>query len=454
MKIENRAEKIIIAFILDLKNEHLAFKHREITLSKIFRLLKKEYFVNKEHQQIFGICRELYSCSVSINEFNIKNKLVKSFNEYDDKKAFSLIYKFDNIDYVCNKNFLDMTIEEIVKCGQSNIIKKSIKDLNIDLSKFDIDKVYKKMQEIMDNWDGERNNLLVPINQVVNENIERINFLSKQNSDITGVSSGFEKLDKLTKGFQPGNLIILAARTGMGKTAFSLAIAKNICEKYMSDEINTVVFFSLEMTKNEIINRLLSSHSKINYSKIITGNLTADEKIKVKISGIEISKYSFYINEIVNITPTNLNLMVKDIARNKNIKAIIVDYLQLMNNNLNQKSREQEVSQISRSLKLLARELNLPIIALSQLSRKPENRIDKRPILSDLRESGSIEQDADIILFLYSDDYYKSLSMSSDNKKNLIKEYNDVELIVAKHRNGPTRNLKLKFLKKYVSFID
>lgn len=265
------------------------------------------------------------------------------------------------------------------------------------------------------------------------------------NSALSGLSSGFYDLDSLTQGFQKSDLIIIAGRPSMGKTALGLNIASNI----IKDSKLPILFFSLEMSKEQIMYRLLSMETNISQMKLKSGKLSQNDWIKLnKIIKI-LSKLPIFIDDSFDLSMNDIRSKIKTIIFEQNtIGLIIIDYLQLMQSSkVKTENRVQELSQITRSLKTLAREFNIPIIALSQLSRNVENRIDKRPILADLRESGSIEQDADLVLMLHRNDQH--ISIQQDNQ--LLQS---TELIIAKQRNGPIGTINLKFDKKRTKFLN
>lgn len=264
---------------------------------------------------------------------------------------------------------------------------------------------------------------------------------------LPGIKSGFNNLDIITQGFQKSDLIIVAGRPGMGKTALCLNIASNICKNYTLP----VIFFSLEMSKEQLVYRLLSNETQINSLSLRSGSINKKDWEKLNSSIKDLSILPLFLDDTPNISIQNIRSKIKKILfEQTKIGLIIVDYLQLMEvAKLKKENRVQELSQITRALKTLAREFNIPVIALSQLSRSVESRIDKRPILSDLRESGSIEQDADLVLMLYRESYYKQQQTDTEN---LDLEADVAELIVAKHRNGPIGIVNLKFDAKYTKF--
>jgi replicative DNA helicase len=280
------------------------------------------------------------------------------------------------------------------------------------------------------------------IEALLKESFERITQLYESGSDVTGVPTGFRDLDRITSGFQEGNLIVMAARPSMGKSALGLGVAANLAVR---KEV-PVALFTLEMSKSEVTQRLMCSEAKVESQRLRTGKLSADDWPRLTASCDKLAKAPIYVDDTGSITMMEIRSKARRLkAKQPDLGLIIVDYLQLMTSGTNAENRVQEVSQISRSLKVLARDLDVPIIALSQLSRAVEQRHDKRPILSDLRESGSIEQDADIVMFIYRDEYYNG---EESDQQGLA------EVIVAKHRNGPTDTVKLSFLKRYAKFSD
>jgi replicative DNA helicase len=279
------------------------------------------------------------------------------------------------------------------------------------------------------------------IESLLKESFERITALYEAGADVTGVPSGFRDLDRLTSGFQPGNLIIIAARPSMGKSALGLCIAANLAVRHDVP----VALFTLEMSKSEVTQRLMCSEAKVESQRLRTGKLGPDDWPRLTAACDKLAKAPVYVDDTGSITLMEIRSKARRLkSREPNLGLIVVDYLQLMTSGTTAENRVQEVSQISRQLKVLARDLDVPILAMSQLSRAVEQRHDKRPILSDLRESGSIEQDADLVAFIYRDEYYNDES----DQQGLA------EVILAKHRNGPTDSIKLSFLKRYAKFAD
>jgi replicative DNA helicase len=279
------------------------------------------------------------------------------------------------------------------------------------------------------------------IEELLKDSFERITALYEAGEDVTGTPSGFRDLDRITSGFQPGNLIIVAARPSMGKSALGLCMAANIGVRRELP----VALFTLEMSKTEVTQRLMCSEAKVESQRLRTGKLAVDDWPRLTSACDKLAKAPIYVDDTGSITMMELRSKARRLkSKEPSLALIVVDYLQLMTSGGPIENRVQEVSQISRQLKVLARDLDLPILAMSQLSRAVEQRHDKRPILSDLRESGSIEQDADIVAFVYRDEYYNDES----DQQGLA------ELIVAKHRNGPTDSVKLAFMKRFAKFAD
>lgn len=295
----------------------------------------------------------------------------------------------------------------------------------------------KKMFDLLQHRSTEE---FVPIKDVVLSVINKIEASAKHKGTVTGISTGFYDLDYKTSGLQPSDLILIAARPSMGKTAFVLNLAQYIAVR---NKVPTAIF-SLEMSKDQLVNRILSMESKVDSQSMRTGNLSgADWEKLVESAGI-ISEAPLMIDDTPGISIADLRSKCRKFKLEQGLGLVIIDYLQLMSGGRHSESRQQEISEISRSLKALAREINAPVIALSQLSRACETRPDHRPMLSDLRESGAIEQDADVVMFIYRDDYY-----NKDTDKKGISE-----IIIAKQRNGPIGTVELVWLPDYTKFAN
>ncbi len=276
------------------------------------------------------------------------------------------------------------------------------------------------------------------VKDIVKETIKVIDSLYHRKETVTGVPTGFYAFDKLTSGLQRSDLIIVAARPSMGKSAFAATIAEHAA----IDKGVGVAFFSLEMSKEQVVMRMLCSQARVDASKVRTGMLASSDWPLLTRAAARLSNIPFFIDDTPAISPLELRAKARRLKASSNIGLIVVDYLQLMRSSVRAENRQQEISEISRSLKALARELSVPVIAISQLSRAVESRQDHRPQLSDLRESGAIEQDADVVVLLVREDYY-------DAKPENI---GLADIIIAKQRNGPTDTVKLRFSKQFVRF--
>jgi len=278
------------------------------------------------------------------------------------------------------------------------------------------------------------------IKDVLLETFNRLEELYNSKSFITGIPTGFTDLDEKTAGLQNSDLVLIAARPGMGKTAIALNIAQYAAvQKHVP-----VAIFNLEMSKDQLVNRMLCSEVMVDSHKMRTGKLEDDDWNKIAQALAPLSEAPIYIDDTPGISVMDIRSKCRRLKLEKNLGLVVIDYLQLMQGRGKTENRQQEVSEISRSLKILAKELNVPVVTMSQLSRGPESRTDHRPMLSDLRESGAIEQDADIVMFLYRDDYYNP----DTEKKNIA------EVIIAKHRNGSTGTIELRWFGEYTKFSN
>jgi len=297
-------------------------------------------------------------------------------------------------------------------------------------------------KNILDVSNRQNANAFKNIKDVLIDVYDNIEQLHQNTGDVTGIPTGFKDLDHITSGFQRNDLIIVAARPSVGKTAFALNVAQNVAIK--TDE--NVAIFSLEMGADQLVSRMLCAEGNIDAQRLRTGNLETEDWTKLTMAMGSLSNAGIFIDDSPGIRVNEIRSKCRRLKQEHGLGMILIDYLQLIQGSgaSAKENRQQEVSEISRSLKGLARELEVPVIALSQLSRGVEQRQDKRPMMSDLRESGSIEQDADIVGFLYRDDYYDKES----EKQNII------EIIIAKQRNGPVGTVELAFVKEYNKFVD
>ena len=419
-------------------------------------VLKPEDFYHPFHKNLFSAMEELFREDQPIDEEFLKEKLIVK-NQFDENEFLEILAA----------NPLSNTAA-YVKEIKEKAIKRELVHLTTEIKKLTveqdlpaadvIDEVQSKLYKITQETSAKDFKESI---EVVKETLNHIlKMKEKGNSILVGLDTGFHELNLKTAGFSPGDLIIIAARPSMGKTAFSLNIAQNVL-----DHNKGVAIFSLEMPAEQLLLRMLSAKAAIPLQRLRVGNLTDQEWSEIsRVSDYMASRKLFIDDEgLINIHQLRAKLR-KLKSTHPDIELAIIDYLQLMSGGSN-KERHLEISEISRSLKLLARELEIPIIALSQLNRSLESRTDKRPMLSDLRESGAIEQDADVILFVYRDDVYKIKEMKEKAKeaakkgekidiKIPEKKVEEAEIIIGKQRNGPTGVVRLYFHKDYVKFAE
>ena len=403
-------------------------------------MLHADDFYSKQYGMLFDAMIALYEESKPVDMVTLQDKL----KELDaPSEVSSLDYLRDILNTVPTAANVRHYCEIV---AEKSVMRKMIK-VNQDLenicftesesAEFVLEEAQKKVFELVK---GRNAGEYVPIRQVVKNAIDKIGLAARSSGVVTGVATGFSDLDFKTAGLQPSDLILIAARPSMGKTAFVLNVAQHVCFK----DHKAAAVFSLEMSKEQLVNRLLSLESHVDSKKIRNGNVDAKDWEGLIEGASVIGESDLIIDDTPGISISELSAKCRKYKMEKDIQIIIIDYLQLMTGSGRSESRVQEVSDISRSLKALARELNVPVVALSQLSRAVEKRDDHRPMLSDLRESGAIEQDADVVMFLYRDDYYNHES----EKKGIA------EVIIAKQRNGPIGTTELVWMPDLTKFAN
>lgn len=410
-------------------------------LYEVLEILKPEDFYSEMHKEIYSAVIELYRKSQPVDILTVSEELKK-------RKSLEMVGGRSYIALLSTVVPSTSNAGEYAKIiGEKAILRKLIGTAS--------DIIEKGYQEKMDSAEvldfAERGIFEIAqarqtkdfalIKDVLWENIAKIDAASKMEGNLTGLTTGFLDLDSRTSGLQKSDLIMLAARPAMGKTAFALNIAQQAAIKSKAK----VLIFSLEMSRDQLGQRMLSMESRIEMQKLKTGNLERKDWDQIHLALDTLSKTSIYIDDTPGITAMEIKNKCRRLKAEKGLDLIVIDYLQLMSFEGRAESRQQEITALSRFLKLLAREMDCPVIVLSQLSRAPEQRQDHRPILSDLRESGSIEQDADIVMFLYRDEYYNP---ETTDKPNIC------EVNIAKQRSGPTGTVELTWLGKYTRFVD
>ena len=413
---------------------------RDAVISAI-EILKEEDFYREDNKAIYTAILNLYNRAEPIDIITVKSEL-ESMGKFEQVGGLEYLAELpEKVPTTANAMKYIKIVEE--KSTLRRLIKTANEIIELGYSPTeDVEDIMEGAEKKIFNIMQEKNQKgYAPRKDVLVESFTKLEELYNRKQHITGVPSGFTELDYRTAGFHGSELILIAARPAMGKTAFALNIATNAAVKANVP----VAVFSLEMSKEQLVNRILCSESMVDSNKVRTGKLEEDDWTKLAGAIGPLSEAEIFIDDTPGINITEIRAKCRKLKLEKNIGMVVIDYLQLIQgSNKRGGSREQEISEISRSLKILAKELDVPVIALSQLSRAAEQRPDHRPMLSDLRESGAIEQDADIVMFLYRDDYYNQDS----DKKDIA------EIIIAKHRGGSTGTVELLWLGSYTKFVN
>ncbi|WP_300340931.1 replicative DNA helicase [Fusobacterium sp.] len=407
----------------------------------IVEILNPNDFYKNGHKLIYEAMRDLYNTGTQIDPIVVVNRLKKN-DKFDELVGEELLYEIiSDVPTAAN-------IIEYAKIVKEKSTLRRLGDVGTKIVELayegyeEVDTILDKAEgmifKISENVDSKD---LVSLKDVIAQEFIRLEKVYQNKGVATGISSGFSDFDQMTSGFHPSDLVILAARPAMGKTAFALNLALNAAMKNNKG----VLLFSLEMSSSQLLQRLLSIEAGIGLQKIRNGFLDQDDWGKLGLASMKLSNSEINIADLPNVNVLEIRAIARRLKAAGKLDMIVIDYLQLIKgSNAKNDSRQQEISEISRALKGIARELDIPIIALSQLSRATEQRADRRPMLSDLRESGAIEQDADMVLFLYRDDYYNEES----EDKGLT------EVIIGKQRNGPVGTVKLRFFHEYTKFAN
>ena len=417
-------------------------------IAKATEVLSADDFYREAHRVIFSAMLELYNKNEAVDMVTV-TEILKRDNKLEDIGGIAYITSLANVvltaanvkyhaEIVAEKSVLRQLVRvstEIAAMGY---------EANEDVGTL-LDTAESRILEISNR---KKKNDFTAINDILMDSVQSIESLLQNKGGLTGLPAGFADLDKLTSGLHPSDFIILAARPSMGKTALALNIVQNVAlraHKVIGGEPRSVAFFSLEMSKEQLVNRMLCAEAGIDSQRLRVGEMHDEDWTHLWDACDTMSRAKIYIDDTAGITAMDMRSRARRLKAEHGLDLIVVDYLQLMQGSgkrNNSGDRQQEVSEISRSLKALARELDVPVLALSQLSRSVASRQVKRPMLSDLRESGSLEQDADIVAFLYREDYYNP---ETENKH--------TELIIAKHRNGPVDTVNLFFQKQFTKFV-
>ena len=404
-------------------------------------VLQEQDFYREDNKIIYSAILNLYNRAEPIDIITLKSEL-KSMGKFEAVGGLEYIVQLpDKVPTTSN-------VEQYIKIVEEKSMLRALIKTADELITLGYDPT-QEVEQVIDTAEKKIFQVMQKKNQkgyssikdILVDTFTQLEQLYNQKESITGVPTGFVDLDYRTSGLHNSDLILVAARPAMGKSAFALNIATNAAVRAKVP----VAIFSLEMSKEQMTNRILCSEAMVDSAKVRTGKIDDDEWAKLAATSGELSEAGIYIDDTPGISIMEIRAKCRKMKLEKNIGLVVIDYLQLVQgSNKKGGSREQEIAEISRSLKILAKEIDVPVIALSQLSRAPEQRIDHRPMLSDLRESGSIEQDADIVMFLYRDDYYNE----DTEKKNIA------EVIIAKHRSGATGTVELLWLANYTKFAN
>lgn len=411
-----------------------------VVLNKIVEYLKPESFYTKSNQIIFDIILQLY------NRGNVQIDILTVSDELSNQKKLELVGGREYINNLALNTITTANVEYFAKIIQEKYIKRSLINAGSEIVEMAYDNLTTEAtldsaEKLIFNIAQQRTTSdLVPIKDLVVESFEQIEYRYNHRDELTGTSSGFYELDEMTSGLQKSDLIILAARPSMGKTALALNIAQNAALR----DNKGVAIFSLEMPKEQLVKRMLCSEAEVDTQRLSSGNMQPRDWERLMEAMNTFADSPIYIDDAAGASVMDIKAKCRRLAmEEKQLGLVVIDYLQLMEDNSKTDDRNQQISSISRGLKTLARELQVPIIALSQLSRAVEQRKDRRPMLSDLRESGAIEQDADIVMFIYRDEYYNKEETENRGK---------AEVIIAKHRNGPVGSVNLLFQANITKF--
>ena len=410
----------------------------EIALAKAIEVLSPDFFYDQRHQNIFTVMTALFSKNHPVDLITVSEEL-KQRKQLEELGGISYLTQLTtivptaaNIEHYARIVKDKALLRKLIQSG-TQIVQSS---LEADGNAREMIDSAEKM--IFDIGQSQIENKTVQIKDIIHESMETIDQLFQRKEHITGIATGFHEFDMKTAGLQPSDLIIVAGRPSMGKSAFATAIIEHAGINLKKP----VVIISLEMSKEQLVQRMLCSHARVDAQKVRTGYLSHQDWPKLTAAAGKLSEAPIFIDDTPGQTVLEIRAKARRLKMKHDISLIVIDYLQLMQGAKSSENRQQEISEISRSLKALAREIRVPVIAVSQLSRAVESRTGNRPQLSDLRESGAIEQDADVVVFLFREEYYQP---SEENK-------NKAEAIIAKQRNGPTGSIPLVFLKEWTRF--
>lgn len=409
-------------------------------IADVVETIRADDFYRPAHTTIYDIVLDLYGRGEPADAVTVASELTK-VGEISRVGGASYLHTLVSmVPTAANANYYARIVRE--QAILRRLVTAGTRIVHMGYSgQGEVDDVVDRAQaEVYEVTERRTSEDYAPLSDIMQGTLNEIEAISNRDGEMVGVPTGFSELDSLTNGLHPGQLIILAARPALGKSTLGLDICRNASIKHGI----TSVIFSLEMSRNEIVMRLLSAEAQVSLQHMRSGQMTESDWAKLANKMGVVSEAPLFIDDSPNMTLMEIRAKCRRLKQRHNLKLVVVDYLQLMTSGKRVESRQQEVSDFSRSLKLLAKELEVPVIAISQLNRGPEQRQDKRPMLSDLRESGSLEQDADMVVLLHREDFYERESPRAG----------EADFIVAKHRNGPTANLTVAFQGHYSRFVD
>ena len=406
-------------------------------LSEVSGRLRADCFYLEKHKELYEAIISLYEESMPVDIVTVSDVLTR-------RGTLEKVGDMDYIAHLANSVVTTTNVAHYVSIIEDKALLRSliensgkIMDMGYEGALEGLEVLNQAEKSVFDLSQGLNRTGLEAITSLLDKTFSQLEELCMNKSDLTGVPSGFIDLDRKTSGFQNSDLILVAARPAMGKTSFVLNVAVNAALRNFP-----VAIFSLEMSRTQLVNRILALESMVELEKMRTGRLETDDWKKIGYTLGPLAKSPIYIDDNASTNTMEMMSKLRKLKLEKGLGLVVIDYLQLMEGRKKNDNRQQEISEISRSLKIMAKELDVPIIALSQLSRAPEQRTDHRPILSDMRESGAIEQDADMVMFFYGDDYYND----ETEKRNIV------EVIISKHRNGSTGTVELAWMPEFTKF--
>ena len=412
----------------------------EASISDVLDRLRSDDFYKPAHRKIFDAIVSLFGRGEAVDSVTAAEEMRRTGALEDVGGKHYLFHLVNSVPAASNASYYARIVEETSLLRRMIEATQQAAAMAFE-SADEVDNIVDQVEALIFSVAQKRlGDRFSHIRDLLHEHLEQVEALQLRGASVTGVPTGFIDLDNLTSGLQPSNLFIVAARPAFGKTSFAL----NIAQQAATDHGIPVAIFSLEMSKMELVQRLVCAEALVDVHKLRTGNLTDQDWSRLATAVGRLADAPIYIDDTESVTVLEIRAKARRLKQKSGLGLVVVDYLQLMSGPRRSENRQQEISEISRSLKILARELQVPVIAVSQLSRAVEARQDKRPMLADLRESGAIEQDADVVVFIYRDEVYNPESPDKGT----------VEILLAKHRNGPVGRMKLTFLENYTKFAN